>query len=62
MQCSSAPRPGSKTVKPIVYWSIIENRRTRGNPVIQRQVLYLGEINGSPRDAMVQNDRGFPEG
>ena len=29
------------------YWSIVENRRTRGNRVVQRQVLYLGEINDS---------------
>jgi len=27
------------------YWSIVENRRCRGNRVVQRQVLYLGEIN-----------------
>ncbi len=27
------------------YWSIVENRRVRGNRVVQRQVLYLGEIN-----------------
>ncbi len=29
------------------YWSIVENRRTRGGGVVQRQVLYLGEINDS---------------
>jgi len=27
------------------YWSIVENRRTQGNRIVQRQVLYLGEIN-----------------
>lgn len=27
------------------YWSIVENRRVSGNRVVQRQVLYLGEIN-----------------
>jgi hypothetical protein len=27
------------------YWSIVENRRTAGGRVVQRQVLYLGEIN-----------------
>ena len=26
------------------YWSLVENRRTRGGRVVQRQVLYLGEI------------------
>jgi hypothetical protein len=24
------------------YWSIVENRRTAGGRVVQRQVLYLG--------------------
>jgi hypothetical protein len=27
------------------YWSIVENQRTAGSRVVQRQVLYLGEIN-----------------
>lgn len=27
------------------YWSIVENRRCHGNRVVQKQVLYLGEIN-----------------
>jgi len=27
------------------YWNIVENRRCQGNRVVQRQVLYLGEIN-----------------
>jgi len=31
------------------YWSIVENRRVQGNRVVQRQVLYLGEINDSQR-------------
>jgi transposase len=29
------------------YWSIVENQRTADNRVVQRQVLYLGEINDS---------------
>ena len=33
------------------YWSIVENRRTGGGRVVQRQVLYLGEINNSQRTA-----------
>jgi hypothetical protein len=33
------------------YWSIVENRRCRGNRVVQRQVLYLGEINDAQRAA-----------
>jgi len=31
------------------YWSIVENRRCQGNRVVQRQVLYLGEINDNLR-------------
>src|SRR5204862_1484430 len=27
------------------YWSIVENKRCAGGKVVQRQVLYLGEIN-----------------
>ena len=33
------------------YWSIVENRRTADGRVVQRQVLYLGEINDSQRAA-----------
>lgn len=29
------------------YWSIVENRRLAGGRVVQRHVLYLGEINSS---------------
>jgi transposase len=29
------------------YWSIVENRRVMGGRVLQRHVLYLGELNGS---------------
>jgi hypothetical protein len=29
------------------YWSIVENRRLSDGRVIQRHVLYLGEINAS---------------
>ena len=31
------------------YWSVVENVRVRGGRVVQRQVLYLGEINDSQR-------------
>lgn len=33
------------------YWSIVENRRTADGRVVQRQVLYLGEINDSQQAA-----------
>jgi len=31
------------------YWSIVENRRVADGRVVQRQVLYLGEINDSQK-------------
>jgi hypothetical protein len=33
------------------YWSIVENRRCQGNRIVQRQVLYLGEINDDQQQA-----------
>ena len=33
------------------YWSVVENRRNPDGRVVQRQVLYLGEINDSQRAA-----------
>ena len=33
------------------YWSVVENRRLNDGRVVQRQVLYLGEINASQREA-----------
>lgn len=33
------------------YWSVVENRRCSDGGVVQRQVLYLGEINASQREA-----------
>ena len=29
------------------YWSVVESRRVAGGRVVQRHVLYLGEINSS---------------
>ena len=33
------------------YWSVVENVRVSAGRVVQRQVLYLGEINDSQRAA-----------
>ena len=33
------------------YWNVVENRRLSDGRVVQRQVLYLGEINSSQREA-----------
>ena len=36
-----------KDGKPHRYWSVVETRRVAGGRVVQRPVLYLGEINDS---------------
>ena len=33
------------------YWNVVESRRLSDGRVVQRQVLYLGEINASQREA-----------
>jgi transposase len=43
------------------YWSIMENRRCAGGKVIQRPVLYLGEINDSQREAWIRSIEVFDE-
>ena len=44
------------------YWSIVENRRGANRRVIQRQVLYLGEINDSQRAAWCHSIEVFEPG
>ena len=44
------------------YWSIVENRRCRGNRVVQRQVLYLGEVNDQQRAAWCKTIEVVQEG
>ena len=44
------------------YWSIVENRRTHGGRVVQRQVLYLGEINTSQKAAWCKTIEVIEEG
>ena len=43
--------PRKKDGKIHHYWSVVENRRVKGGRVVQRHVLYLGEINDSQRAA-----------
>jgi len=47
LRCHSRQRDG----KLHRYWSIVETRRVTGGGVVQRRVLYLGEINDSQRGA-----------
>src|SRR6266852_814073 len=44
------------------YWSIVESRRCAGGRVVQRPVLYLGEINDSQHAAWCRVIEGFDEG
>jgi transposase len=43
------------------YWSVVENRRLRSGPAIQRTVLYLGEINDTQEGAWRKSLEVFNE-
>jgi hypothetical protein len=43
------------------YWSVVENRRVAGGKVVQRQVLYLGEINDRQKAAWCRMIEAFDE-
>jgi hypothetical protein len=43
------------------YWSVVESRRCRGGQPVQRQVLYLGEINDSQEAAWRKTIEIFDE-
>ena len=43
------------------YWNIVESKRCAGGKVVQRQVLYLGEINDSQHQAWCQVIEAFDE-
>lgn len=43
------------------YWSIVESKRCAGGRVVQRPVLYLGEINDSQREAWCRVIEAFDE-
>jgi transposase len=47
LRCSRRKKDG----KVHQYWNVVENRRLADGRVVQRQVLYLGEINASQREA-----------
>jgi transposase len=44
------------------YWTLVENRRVAGGQVVQRPVLYLGEINDTQREVWRQSIEVFEEG
>jgi len=43
------------------YWSLVENRRCKGGRVVQRAVLYLGEINDSQKEQWIRAIEVFDE-
>src|SRR5882724_11118804 len=43
------------------YWSIVENRRCAGGKIVQRPVLYLGEVNDSQREGWCRVIEAFDE-
>lgn len=44
------------------YWSVVESRRVRGGRIIQRHVLYLGEINDGQEAAWRRSIAVFADG
>jgi hypothetical protein len=43
------------------YWSVVENRRVSARRVVQRQVLYLGELNDNQRAGWIRTIEAFSE-
>jgi hypothetical protein len=58
LRCTNRKKDG----KEHRYWTVVENRRVTGGRVVQRQVLYLGEINGSQREAWRKTIEVFEDG
>ena len=51
-----------KNGKEHCYWSIVENKRCTGGKIVQRHVLYLGEINDQQQAAWQKSIEIFEEG
>ena len=58
LRCSSRKKDG----KEHRYFSIVENKRVAGGRIVQRHVLYLGEINSSQELAWRKSIEVFEEG
>ena len=58
LRCSTRKKSG----KAHQYWSIVENRRVAGGRVLQRHVLYLGEINSAQRERWQKSIEVFEDG
>ncbi len=57
LRCHSRKKNGKRHR----YWSVVESRRCRGGRPVQRQVLYLGEINDSQEAAWRKTIEVFDE-
>lgn len=57
LRCHSRKKNGKRHR----YWSVVESRRCRGGRPVQRQVLYLGEINDSQEAAWRKTIQVFDE-
>jgi hypothetical protein len=57
LRCHSRKKNGKRHR----YWSVVESRRCRGQRPVQRQVLYLGEINDSQEVAWRKTIEVFDE-
>ena len=58
LRCNRRAKDG----KEHCYWNIVESKRCAGGRVVQRQVLYLGEINDGQREAWCRVIEAFDEG
>jgi transposase len=58
LRCSTRKKDG----KEHAYWSLVENRRVADGRVLQRHVLYLGEINDSQQVAWRRSIEIFDQG
>jgi len=58
LRCSTRKKNG----KEHRYWSIVENKRCAGDRVVQRHVLYLGEINDQQQAAWEKTVEIFEQG
>jgi hypothetical protein len=58
LKCSTRKKDG----KAHRYWSVVENRRVSRQRVVQRHVLYLGEINDSQQAAWRKTIEVFADG
>ena len=58
LRCSTRKKNG----KEHRYWSIVENKRCAGDKVVQRHVLYLGEINDHQQAGWQKSIEIFEQG